>query len=126
MNRNLIAACAALVLSGGVVASAQDFTPAIIFDMGGKFDKSFNEAAYHGAEAFKDESGIEYLEFEVTNESQRDQALRRMARRGADVVVAVGFSFSTPLVEIAKEYPDTEFVFIDSVVDLPSVQSVVF
>jgi basic membrane protein A len=126
MNRNLIAASAALLLGGSVAASAQDFTPAIIFDMGGKFDKSFNEAAYHGAEAFKEESGIEYLEFEVTNESQRDQALRRMARRGADVVVAVGFSFSTPLEEIAKEYPDTKFVIIDSVVDQPNVQSVVF
>ena len=124
MNRNLVAVCAALLLGG--TASAQDFTPAIIFDMGGKFDKSFNEAAYNGAEAFKDETGIEYLEFEVTNESQRDQALRRMARRGADVVVAVGFSFATPLEEVAKEYPDTKFVIIDSVVDLPNVQSVVF
>ena len=86
------------VLAAGMVmagsAAAQDFTPAIIFDMGGKFDKSFNEAAYTGAERFKEETGIEYLEFEVTNESQRDQALRRMARRGADVVVAVGFSFA--------------------------------
>jgi basic membrane protein A len=126
MNRNLVAACAALLLGGSAAASAQDFTPAIIFDMGGKFDKSFNEAAYHGAEAFKDETGIEYLEFEVTNESQRDQALRRMARRGADVVVAVGFSFATPLETVAKEYPDTKFVIIDSVVDAPNVQSVVF
>jgi basic membrane protein A len=126
MNRNLVAACAALLLGGSAAAAAQDFTPAIIFDMGGKFDKSFNEAAYHGAEAFKDATGIEYLEFEVTNESQRDQALRRMARRGADVVVAVGFSFSTPLEEVAKEYPDTKFVIIDSVVDAPNVQSVVF
>jgi basic membrane protein A len=126
MNRNLVAACAALLLGGSAAASAQDFTPAIIFDMGGKFDKSFNEAAYHGAEAFKDETGIEYLEFEVTNESQRDQALRRMARRGANVVVAVGFSFATPLETVAKEYPDTKFVIIDSVVDAPNVQSVVF
>ena len=96
MTRTLIAALAAATLAAGV-ASAQDFTPAIIFDMGGKFDKSFNEAAYNGAERFKEETGIEYLEFEVTNESQRDQALRRMARRGANVVVAVGFSFATPL-----------------------------
>ena len=124
MNRNLVAVCAALLLGG--TASAQDFTPAIIFDMGGKFDKSFNEAAYNGAEAFKDETGIEYLEFEVTNESQRDQALRRMARRGANVVVAVGFSFATPLEQIAQEYPDTTFVIIDSVVEQPNVQSVVF
>jgi len=117
-------------LAAGMVmaatASAQDFTPAVIFDMGGKFDKSFNEAAYTGAERFKDETGIEYLEFEITNESQRDQALRRMARRGANVVVAVGFSFATPLEEIAQEFPDTKFVIIDSVVEQPNVRSVVF
>jgi basic membrane protein A and related proteins len=125
MRKALFGTLAAGILAAGA-ASAQDFTPAVIFDMGGKFDKSFNEAAYNGAERFKEETGIEYLEFEITNESQRDQALRRMARRGADVVVAVGFSFSTPLEEIAKEFPDTEFVIIDSVVEQPNVQSVVF
>jgi basic membrane protein A len=125
MHKALLGALAAGMVTAGV-ASAQDFTPAVIFDMGGKFDKSFNEAAYNGAERFKNETGIEYLEFEVTNESQRDQALRRMAGRGADVVIAVGFSFATPLEEIAKEFPDTKFVIIDSVVEQPNVQSVVF
>jgi basic membrane protein A and related proteins len=125
MTRTLIATLAAATFAAGV-AGAQDFTPAVIFDMGGKFDKSFNEAAYNGAERFKNEAGIEYLEFEVTNESQRDQALRRMARRGANVVIAVGFSFATPLEQIAKEFPDTKFVIIDGVVEQPNVQSVVF
>jgi basic membrane protein A and related proteins len=125
MMRSLLSALAASLFAAGT-AMAADFTPAVIFDMGGKFDKSFNEAAYHGAEKFKDETGIPYLEFEVTNESQRDQALRRMARRGANVVIAVGFSFATPLEEISKEFPDTKFVIIDSVVDAPNVQSVVF
>jgi basic membrane protein A and related proteins len=125
MRTAFFGALAAGMLVAGT-ASAQDFTPAVIFDMGGKFDKSFNEAAYNGAERFKEESGVEYLEFEVTNESQRDQALRRMARRGASVVIAVGFSFATPLEEIAKEFPDTKFVIIDSVVEQPNVQSVVF
>jgi basic membrane protein A and related proteins len=106
-------------------ATAQDFTPAVIFDMGGKFDKSFNEAAYNGAEKFKAETGIDYLEFEVTNESQRDQALRRMAQR-ADIVVAVGFAFTTPLETVAAEFPDKKFVIIDSVVEKPNVRSVVF
>ena len=87
-----LAAAALALLAGAGGASAQDFTPAVIFDMGGKFDKSFNEAAYNGAEKFKAETGIDYLEFEVTNESQRDQALRRMAQRGANIVVAVGFA----------------------------------
>src|SRR5690606_9684404 len=57
-------------------------------------------------------------------ESQRDQALRRMARRDADVVVAVGFSFATPLEAIAEEFPDTRFVIIDAVVEEPTVPSV--
>jgi basic membrane protein A len=125
MTRSLLAALTATLFAAGTVMAAE-FTPAVIFDMGGKFDKSFNEAAYSGAERFKQETGIEYLEFEITNESQRDQALRRMARRGASVVVAVGFSFATPLEEIAKEFPDTKFVIIDSVVEQPNVQSVVF
>jgi basic membrane protein A len=123
--RGILGALAAVGLMAAGAASAQDFTPAVIFDMGGKFDKSFNEAAYNGAEKFKAETGIEYLEFEITNESQRDQALRRMAQR-ADIVVAVGFAFTTPLETIAGEFPDKKFVIIDSVVDKPNVQSVVF
>ena len=119
-------AAAAFVTFGMGAASAEDFQPAIIFDMGGKFDKSFNEAAYNGAERFKEEAGVEYLEFEITNESQRDQALRRMARRGATIVVAVGFSQATPLETVSQEFPDTSFTIIDSVVEQPNVQSVVF
>ncbi|MDH3770200.1 MAG: BMP family ABC transporter substrate-binding protein, partial [Nitrospirota bacterium] len=125
MKSTLFGALVAATLAAGP-ALAEDGQPAIIFDMGGKFDKSFNEAAYNGAERFKDEAGVEYLEFEITNESQRDQALRRMARRGAKVVVAVGFSFATPLDEISGEFPETQFVIIDAVVEQPNVQSVVF
>ncbi len=117
-------AIASVMLAG--VAGAADFKPAIIFDLGGKFDKSFNEAAYNGAERAKARTGVEYMEFEVTNESQRDQALRRMVQRGATIVVAVGFGYATPLETIAPEAPDTKFTIIDSVVDKPNVQSVVF
>ena len=73
-------------------AAAQEFSPAVVFDMGGKFDKSFNEAAYNGAERFKKETGIAYREFEVTSEAQREQALRNMARRGSQIVVGIGFA----------------------------------
>ena len=127
MKKTLTGAIAVAALTLGMgVAHAQDFQPAIIYDLGGKFDKSFNEAAYNGAERFKEESGVEYMEFEVTNESQRDQALRRMARRGATIVVAVGFSYATPLETIADEFPDTKFTIIDSAVEKDNVQSVVF
>ncbi len=123
--RGFLSALATVGVLAAGVAQAADFTPAVIFDMGGKFDKSFNEAAYNGAEKFKAETGTDYLEFEITNESQRDQALRRMAQR-ADIVVAVGFAFSTPLETVADEFPDKKFVIINSVVEKPNVESVVF
>jgi basic membrane protein A and related proteins len=107
-------------------AVAQEFSPAVVFDMGGKFDKSFNEAAYAGAERFKKETGIAYREFEVTNEAQREQALRNMARRGAQIVVGIGFSQASGMEKVAREFPSTKFAIIDAVVDLPNVQSIVF
>jgi basic membrane protein A and related proteins len=121
---------AVIVLGFALVASslalAQDFSPAVVFDMGGKFDKSFNEAAYAGAERFKKETGIAYREFEVTSEAQREQALRTMARRGSQVVVGIGFSQASGMEKVAKEFPGTKFAIIDAVVDLPNVQSIVF
>jgi basic membrane protein A len=114
----------ALALAG--FAAAQAFVPAIVFDMGGKFDKSFNEAASRGAERFRKESGIAYREFEVTSEAQREQALRNMARRGAQIVVGVGFSQASGMERVAREFPAVKFAIVDAVVDLPNVQSIVF
>ena len=120
----LLATPAALLASAAV--NAQDISPAVVFDMGGKFDKSFNQGVYEGVERYKEESGTEYREFEVTNETQREQALRRMAQRGADPILGVGFAQAGPMEAVAKEFPDTRFTLIDGVVDLPNVQSVVF
>jgi basic membrane protein A len=108
------------------LAAAQEFSPAVVFDMGGKFDKSFNEAAYNGAERFKKESGIAYRDFEVTNEAQREQALRNMARRGSQIVVGIGFAQASGMEKVAKEFPATKFAIVDAVVNLPNVQSIVF
>jgi basic membrane protein A len=121
--------CTALLLVtlafAGLV-TAQEFSPAVVFDMGGKFDKSFNESAYNGAERFKKESGIAYRDFEVTAEAQREQALRNMARRGSQIVVGIGFAQASGVEKVAKEFPGTKFAIIDAVVDLPNVQSIVF
>jgi basic membrane protein A and related proteins len=105
---------------------AQEFVPAVVFDMGGKFDKSFNESAYNGAERFKKETGVAYRDFEVTNEAQREQALRNMARRGAHVVVGIGFAQASGMEKVAKEFPKLKFTIVDAVVNLPNVQSIVF
>ena len=69
--------------------ASSDFIPAIVFDLGGKFDKSFNQSAYEGAERFKEETGIQYREFEVTNPSQREQAIVKMAERKSNVIVGM-------------------------------------
>ncbi len=124
MKRLIMAALAAFAMAAP--AAAQDFKPAVIYDLGGKFDKSFNEAAYNGAEMFKKEAGVDYLEFEVTNESQREQSLRKLAQRGATVIVATGFSQAPALKIVAAEFPDVKFTLIDDVVELPNVQSLIF
>lgn len=111
----------ALAISFSAVAE-----PAIIYDMGGKFDKSFNEAAYNGMEKWKKETGKKYLEFEVSNESQREQAIRRMAEKGASPIIAMSFSQASAIEKIAKEFPKLQFAIIDDVVKLPNVQSIVF
>jgi len=107
-------------------AHSEEISPAVVFDMGGKFDKSFNQGVYDGVERYKEETGTEYREFEVTNETQREQAIRRMAQRGANPILGVGFAQAGPMESVAKEFPDTRFTLIDGVVDLPNVQSVVF
>ncbi len=117
------AALAALALTA---TAAQAQQPAVIFDMGGKFDKSFNEAAYRGVERWKAETGKNYLEFEISNDTQRAQAIRRMAERGASPIISVGFAQASALQQVAKDFPKTKFVIIDEKVNLPNVQAVVF
>ncbi|MFM8511117.1 MAG: BMP family protein [Betaproteobacteria bacterium] len=113
----------ALLLACSAAAQA---APAVIFDMGGKFDKSFNEAAFRGAEAWKKETGQSYLDFEIANPAQREQAIRRMAERGANPIVGVGFSQGTPMEKVARAHPKLQFALIDAVVTLPNVQSILF
>ena len=120
-----LAAAAAVMLSASVV-HAQEANPAVIFDLGGKFDRSFNQASFEGAERFKEETGIAFQEFELQNDAQREQALRRFAERGHNPVVTAGFSYASAMETVAPEFPDTDFVVIDAVVEQPNVRSVVF
>lgn len=113
-------------LLSAVLSVAALAEPAVLFDLGGKFDKSFNEAAYNGAEMFKSETGVAYREFEVTNESQREQALRNFARRGYSPIISIGFAQAAALEKVASEFPDLDFAIVDMVVDLPNVRSIVF
>ncbi|MDO5611662.1 MAG: BMP family ABC transporter substrate-binding protein [Paracoccus sp. (in: a-proteobacteria)] len=122
MKFRLLGGAAVLALSSGAALAE----PALIFDLGGKFDKSFNEAAYVGAKRWADETGGTYKELEMQSEAQREQALRRLSETGANPIVMTGFAFGDVLNKIAPDYPDTKFVIVDMVVEQPNVQSVVF
>ncbi len=100
--------------------------PAVLYDLGGKFDKSFNESAYVGAKRWADETGKKFAEVEIQSDAQREQAIRRFAEAGHNPIVMAGFAWATPLGEVAKDYPDTKFSIIDMVVDAPNVKSTVF
>ena len=122
LMQKFLGAAAGLALTSGAALA----DPAIIFDLGGKFDKSFNEAAFGGAERWKEETGGTYKELEMQSEAQREQALRRLAEAGANPVVMTGFAFGDVLNTVAPDFPDTKFAIIDMVVDQPNVKSVVF
>ena len=100
--------------------------PALIYDLGGKFDKSFNEAAFNGAEKWKADTGGSYLDIELQSEAQREQALRRFAESGANPIIVTGFAFSSVLSEVAPDYPDTKFGIIDGYAPLDNVLNIGF
>ena len=118
----VLATTAAMALSAGAALAE----PALIFDLGGKFDKSFNEAAFAGAQRWAEETGESFREIELQSEAQREQALRRFAENGNNPIVMTGFAFGNVLSEVAPDYPETKFAIIDMVVDEPNVRSVVF
>ncbi|MEM0923701.1 MAG: BMP family ABC transporter substrate-binding protein [Pseudomonadota bacterium] len=120
----LLAAAAIAVTS---LAQADEFKPAVVFDMGGKFDKSFNEGVWNGIQRFTEETGVEVMEFEVTNEAQREQAMRRMVQRGATVVLGVGFAQADAIDKVAGDNPEVKFSIIDvSWLDKPNLRQYAF
>jgi basic membrane protein A len=120
--KSLLSATAALAVTAGATLA----DPALIFDLGGKFDKSFNEAAWNGAQRWAEETGGSYREIELSSEAQREQALRRFAESGNNPIVMTGFAFASALETVAADFPDTKFAIIDMVVGQPNVRSVVF
>ena len=121
-HKHLFGAVAALALTCGAAAA----DPAIIYDLGGKFDKSFNEAAFEGAQRWATETGGTFKELEMQSEAQREQGMRRLAESGANPVVLVGFAFSDVVGQVAADYPNTKFSVIDGWGDAPNLQVVSF
>jgi len=85
----------------------------IVFDVGGRGDKSFNDGAYNGGERATKELGAHIRFIEPGDGSDRESGLRLLAAEGMDLVIGVGFIFSDDLTLLAKEYANTKFAGID-------------
>jgi len=105
----LLSASAALAIS----ATAALAEPGLIIDLGGKFDKSFNEAAFTGATRWAEENGATFKETELADEAARERTIRRMAESGANPIVVLGFANASTMDVVVPDYPDTKFAIID-------------
>ena len=97
-------------------APASDIKVGLAYDIGGRGDQSFNDAAAAGLDKAKAELGIEAKEAEASNgeaDTAKEERLRVLASAGYNPVIAVGFAYSAAVATVAKELPDTQFAIID-------------
>jgi len=85
----------------------------LVFDIGGKNDKSFNEAAWRGLQRARDELGVAVQYIEPSEGADRESAMRTLAARGIDLVIGVGFIFGPDLERLSVQFPNVKFAGID-------------
>lgn len=115
---------AAIVLCPSV--HADPLKVALILDKGGKDDKSFNAAAYAGAERAKKELGIQLKYVEAMDDAAIETTMRSFAQKKFDLIVGVGFAMQDGIQKVGKQFPDAHFVLVDAEVKAPNVQSILF
>jgi len=99
----------------------------MVFDIGGKGDRSFNDSAFRGLQQAEAELGVTAVEFEPGQDSDREQGLRRLAERGFDLIIGVGFLFADSIDKVAADFPQTHFAIVDGRVEgRPNVASLLF
>jgi basic membrane protein A len=114
--------------AGSDGGEASDLSVGLVFDLGGRGDQSFNDAAARGADRAVEELGIEPVEELEPDEGgeNREELLRLLAEEGTNLVFAVGFLFADSIGSVAPDFPDSTFAIVDSVVDADNVASLVF
>src|SRR3977135_2640297 len=98
----------------------------IVFDIGGKDDKSFNAAAWEGVKRAKEELGIFLRDVEPGDPTSIEPSMRAFAERGYDLIIGVGFAQAPIMDDVARDYPNLKFAIIDGVIDTPNVASLIF
>jgi basic membrane protein A len=110
-------------------SDSEDRGVAIAYDVGGKGDQSFNDAAYAGLTKAKDEFGYKTADIEPTEgetDADKEQRLASLAKQGYNPVIGVGFAYGPAMKAVAAKYPKTTFGIVDSVVEGKNVASLVF
>lgn len=98
----------------------------IVFDIGGKDDRSFNAAAWEGVRRAAEEMPIVLRDVEPGDPTSIEPAMRAFAERGYDLIIGVGFAQAPILEQVAKDYPQLHFAIVDGVSQMPNVASLVF
>jgi len=94
-------------------ANRSDVNVGIVFDLGGRGDKSFNDGAYIGGTRAERTLGAHVRFIEPGDGSDREAGLRLLAAEGMDLVIGVGFIFTDDITQLAKDYPHTAFAGVD-------------
>ncbi len=109
------------------VAGGEPVSVGLVYDIGGRGDQSFNDAAAAGLDRAKSELGVSASEASANEDgTNREELLALQASEGADVVIGVGFLFSEPMSVVAAEFPEVDFAIVDSLVEAPNVAGLLF
>ncbi|GAA4568233.1 BMP family lipoprotein [Planotetraspora kaengkrachanensis] len=115
--------------TGASAPAAAAVKVGLAYDIGGRGDGSFNDAAAAGLDKAVTELKVEKKELEATQgetDAQKEERLRLLASGGYNPVIAVGFAYSVPLGKVAKEFPDTKFAIVDDPVAAPNISNLLF
>ncbi len=131
MKKNLLVVTALVIILSlcfsSTVFSAEPLKVGLVFDIGGKGDKSFNDSASRGLAWAAADFGIKRIELEPGVDADREVNLRNLAMIGYDMVIGIGFAFADAISTVSAEFPDTKFAIVDQAgLDRPNVMSLVF
>ncbi len=98
----------------------------IVFDIGGKDDRSFNAAAYEGVKRAARELPIVLRDAEPGDPTSLEPAMRAFAQMGYDLIIGVGFAQAPIVEQVARDYPNLHFAIVDGICDSPNVASLLF
>lgn len=123
----LVVMLVGLMMIPGVALAKLKGKVAVVLDVGGRGDLSFNDMGFKGTDQAAEDFGLEMVEIQSASASDYLPNVRNAARsRSFDLIIAVGFLLADAVATVAKEFPEQNFMIIDMVVDSPNVMSIVF